>query len=148
MLKKLKWTPFAILLWLLTNGCATPQPPDVFVFENMEQRFTTDPKTGHTILTPSPACEAAIGEMSCGHGVSILTGAEVFVGENSNHLFKNKKWSELRAESVYVPAVESYAPLSTYIINSCNKMGCNTQVDQFTIKLDSLNGVLGAIQNP
>lgn len=65
----------------------------------------------------------------------------------SSWLNGTKSWSKLKEESAYLPAVESYAPLSTYIINSCNKMHCSDQVDRFKVKLDSLNGVAGALQN-
>lgn len=89
-----------------------------------------------------------IEEPSCGHGVSIMTGREVFVGNQTAHYFNGKSWGALQEESVYVPAVESMAPLETYIINSCKKMGCNDNVDQFKVKLNSLNGIQGAIVNP
>lgn len=58
-----------------------------------------------------------------------------------------KPWSTVKKQSAYLPAIESYAPLSTYIINACEKMHCSDQVDLFKVKLDSLNGVAGALQN-
>lgn len=91
---------------------------------------------------------AQISEMACGHGVSIMTGAEIYVGDAAQHLYKGKPWSALKAESVYVPAVESYAPLATYLINTCKRFNCNTELDAFRVKLNSLNGVAGAISNP
>jgi hypothetical protein len=126
----------------------SPKPPDVFVFENMTQRLSTDPATGHLMLTASPTCMERIKEPECGHGVSIVSGAEVFIGEAKGTWFGGKPWSQVKRESVYVPAVESYAPLATYIINSCKKMGCSADVDKFKVKLDSLNGISGAINNP
>jgi hypothetical protein len=139
----MKWLPFIILLLLALNGCV--HIPDVYVFEVLNQRLSIDPITKHEILTPSPTCVAKIQENSCMHGVSIMTGSEIFVGEKT--LYKNKKASELQSESVLLPAIESYAPLETYIINSCKKMGCDSTVDQFKVKLDGLNGIAGAIKN-
>lgn len=136
-----------LVLALCLVGCSSP-PPDVMVFEYLQPHLSTDPVNSHLVLTASPTCLAKIGESECGHGVSIVTGTEVFVGEGPLHLYKGKKWSELRAESVYVPAVESYAPLSAYMIDMCKKMDCSSQVDAFRIKLNSLNGISGAISNP
>ncbi len=65
-------------------------------------------------------------------------GATVMVSSWLNDL---KPWSQVRRESIYLPAEESYAPLSTYIINQCKKSNCNEQVNAFKVKLDSLNGV-------
>lgn len=143
--------PNALRLLLLIISCVfltscSPKIPDVFVFESLEQRLSTDPMSGHLILSPSPTCMKQIKEVSCGHGVKIVSGEEIFVGEIT--LYAGKKWSELKAESIYVPAKESYAPLSAYIINSCKKMNCDSQVDAFKVKLDSLNGISGAMKNP
>lgn len=84
---------------------------------------------------------AKIGEPECGHGTYIMSGKEIFVGESPKTFFNKKPWSQLRRESILVPAVESYSPVSKYIINSCEKMGCNDQVQRFKVKLDSLNGI-------
>lgn len=145
-LKKLKYFLSAILCSLQIS-CATP-PPDVFVFEHLGQHLVTDPVSMHLVLKPSPLCMEKIQESECGHGVSIVTGREVYIGENKANLFNEKAWSKIHSTAILVPAVESYAPLSTYIINTCKKMDCSDQVDAFKIKLDSLNGVMGAIQNP
>lgn len=136
-----------MLSFMLLSACA-PKPPDVFVFEYLAQHLANDPATGHLLLTPSPACMKQIQEVECGHGVSIVSGTEIFIGEEKAHWFKNKPWSQIKRESVYVPAVESYAPLAAYIIDSCKKMKCSDQVDAFRIKLDSLNGIPGAVANP
>ena len=144
MQSKIRWSLFAISSWLLIS-CATP--PNVFVFEHLEARLTTDPKTGHTMLTPSPACMRAVKEMECGHGVSIVSGDEIFVGEAEKFRFNGKPWSQLRSESVYLPAEESYAPLAKYIINSCKQNNCDEQVNRFKVKLDSLNGIPGSVKN-
>ncbi len=93
------------------------------------------------MLEPDPVCMNEIGEVECGHGVYIMSGKEIFIGEEKGHLLNGKKWSELKAQSVYVPAEESYAPLATFIINSCEKLSCNDQVDRYKIKLDSLGAV-------
>lgn len=89
-----------------------------------------------------------IGEPECGHCVWIVSGKEAFIGENQGHWLNGKTWSKIRSQSAYLPAVESYAPLATYIINSCKKMGCDSDVEKFKVKLDSLNGVSGALSNP
>lgn len=134
---------FLILLilccFLLGIDACSPQPPDIYAFEHLGSRVTTDAKTGHLILSPSPTCMQQIQESECGRGVSIVSGKEIFVGEQNAHLFNGKPWSKVRDESIYLPAVESYAPLATYIINSCKKMGCSSDVDKFKVKLNFLN---------
>ncbi len=139
----MKWLLLCSLpLWL---SCAT-SPPDVPVFENLSQHLGTDPKTGHMILKPSPVCLKEIGEFECGHGVYIVSKREIFVGEKAPHLFGKKPWSQVKRESIYVPAAESYAPMTTWIINSCEKLNCSDQVTRFKVKVDSLSGI-GAIIN-
>lgn len=131
-------------LWLLAS-CATP--PNIYAFEHLDSKMLIDPDTKHEVLVPSPACFKALGEFECGHGVAIVTGDEIFVGENPKFWFKGKPWSRLRRESVYLPAEESYAPLATYVINSCKQNNCDDQVNRFKVKLDGLNGIPGAIKN-
>lgn len=142
MLKPLKCTLLLILLWSLTS-CAT-KPPDIAVFEYLTQHLGKDPETGHILLRPSPACMKAIQEAECGHGVYIVSGKEIFIGEKAPNLFNGKTWTEIKSSSVYLPAKESYAPLVTYIINSCKKANCDEQVDKFKIKIDSLKGITEA----
>lgn len=153
MLKKLSALPFVISFCLLTS--CTPQPPDIFVFEPLTQRVATNPVNGHLELHPSPLCMEKIKEVECGHGVSVMTGREVFIGENPENMFDGldadpvtkkifkvkKPWSKLRPQSMIIPALESYAPLSVYMINACKKMNCNDQVDRFRVKLNSLNEI-------
>lgn len=141
---------FAITLfmWACILSSCTPKPPNVPACEHLAQRLSTDPKTGHMILSPSPTCMKHISEPECGHCVMIISGVEFFVGESTAVQLKGKPWSKIRQESVYLPAVESYAPLSAYVIDACKKMNCSDDVDAFKIKLDSLNGVSGAISNP
>lgn len=145
MLKKLRWSLSAASLALLAS--CTPSPPDVYVFEYLSYHMETDPKDGHFLIVPSPTCTKQIKESECGHGVSIVSGKEIFVGEGKSTWFKGKPWSQLKRESIYVPAVESYAPLSAYIIDACAHMNCNDQVDAFKVKLNSLNGVSDAVSN-
>lgn len=97
------------------------------------------------MLSSSPTCMKQISEPECGHGVSIMLGREIFVGEGAGHWMNGKPWSKLRQQSVYLPAAESYAPLATYVINSCEKMGCSGDVTKFKVKLDSLNGVAAVV---
>lgn len=146
MLRKKQWLLSVILLWSAIS-CA-PKPPDVPACEHLSQHLANDPVTGHLMLNPSPTCMEKIGEPECGHCVFIVSGTEFFIGEGKDHLFKEKPWSKLRRESVYLPAKESYAPLSVYIIDSCKKMHCSGELEKFKVKLDSLNGVNGAISNP
>jgi hypothetical protein len=136
-----------LTVFLLFSACSTA-PPDIYVFEHLPERIYTDSSTGHITFAPSPTCMKEIGESSCGHGISIVSGKELFLGENPGHWYNNKPWSVLRRQSIYLPAAESYAPLATYIINSCKKMGCSSDVDKFKVKLNSLNGIAGAIENP
>lgn len=79
-----------------------------------------------------------IKEPECGRGVSIVKGEEIFIGELDGHLFNGKKWSEIRSESIYIPAKESYSPLAAYIIDQCKAANCEDDVDRFKVKLDSL----------
>lgn len=144
---KLKWPLSVLSCALLLNAC-TPKPPDVPACEFLEQRLSTDPVSGHLILTPSPTCEKQVGEPECGHCVYIVSGREVFIGEGADHRLNGKPWSALRAEAIYLPAVESYAPLTTYIINACKKMDCDSQVTRFKVKLDSLKGIAPALKGP
>lgn len=138
MQKKPAWLPFAILSWLLISaGCATT-PPDIPACEHLSSRVYTDPKTGHDMLEPSPACFAAIGEMECGHCVWIMSGKEAIIGEKPGTWFNGKPWSKLKEQSVYMPAEESYAPLAAYAINACKKMNCSNDVNRFKVKLNSL----------
>jgi hypothetical protein len=146
-LNRLKCLLFAISSCFQINGCATA-PPDVFVFERLSERLYVDPVTKDEMYAPSPTCMAQIAETSCGHGVSVISGKEIFIGNGPTHLFDKKTWDQIQMESILLPAVESYAPLATYMINACKKMNCSSQVDQFKIKLDSLNGVQGALITP
>ncbi len=81
----------------------------------------------------------AINEPECGHCTYIVSGKEIFIGESPATYLNKKPWSQLKAESVYVPAVESYAPLITYIINACKKMNCSKEVERYSTKLDKLS---------
>ena len=132
------------LLYLSLTNC-TPNIPDVPVCEPLDQWTSVDAKTGHTLLNPSPTCETEVGEASCGHCIFIVSQKEAFVGEGAKHLLLGKKWSELKTESAYLPAKESYAPLATYIINACKKMNCNAQVTKFKVQLDHLGSLKAAI---
>jgi len=118
-------------------SCAT-KPPDVFVFKHLSQRIATDPSTGHLLLKPSPTCMKEIKEVECGRGRSIVSGQIVFVGEDKKTWFNKKPWSQLRRESILVPAEESYAPIATYLINSCKQANCSDELTKFKVKVDSV----------
>ncbi len=141
-MKKLN-APASLLLIALCaflTDCASA-PPDVFVFEHLEQRLLTDPITGHLFLKASPVCLKEINEPECGHGVSIVSGKTIFVGEEKEVQFNGKPWSQIRRESIMMPAEESYAPLAAWIINSCAKEKCSAAVDRFKVKLDFLEKI-------
>lgn len=142
----IRWTLFAALSLSLIS-CATA-PPDVFVFEALEQHLQLDPTTMHLFLVPSPVCQKEIGEIECGHGVAIVSKKEIFVGENALHRFNNKPWSQVKRESIYMPAAESYAPMEDYMINSCKKMNCNDQVTRFKLKPDSFKAIGDVLRRP
>jgi len=125
-------------LFALLLSCA-PQPPDVPVCEALAQHLAQDLGSGHLVLKPSPACVAAINEPECGHCTYIVSGHQVYVGEAQASWLNGKPWSAIKAESVYVPSVESYAPLATYIINACKQMNCSDAVTKFKVKVDSVN---------
>ncbi len=135
MLKKLRCSLFVLLSGLAS---CTPSPPDVPVCEGLTKRLTTDPTTGHVILSPSPTCEIEIDEPECGHCVYIVSGKQIFIGENAKHQLGGKPWSLVKAESIMLPAVESYAPLSAYIINACKKAGCSADASKFQKVLSPL----------
>ena len=128
----------SIILYASLTSCAI-SPPDVFVFQSLEQHVGIDEATGHTILKPSPACMTNIQEFECGHGTSIVSGKEIFVGEKEGRYFEGKPWSQIKRESILVPAKESYAPLVEYIINSCAKLKCDKDVTRFKVKIDTVN---------
>lgn len=120
-------------------SCNTlPAPPDVYAFEHLNSRTYTD-DNGKIMFKPSPTCMEKIGEVECGHGVSIVTGNQIYVGENEPNLFNKKPWSQVRAESIYLPAEESYAPISVYIINNCIKFKCSDAVTRFKVKVDTVD---------
>lgn len=133
---------FAILSCSLINCSRTPAPPDVPACTHLTQRLYQDPVTKHVMLAPSPVCMKEVGEAECGHCVYIISGKEVFIGEEKGHWLNGKPWSKIRQQSVYLPALESYAPLSTYIINSCAKLKCDDEVNRFRIKLKPLDETL------
>lgn len=136
-LNKCKSKLLITLSFLLTSGC-TLSPPDVAVFENLQQYLANDPVSGHLILKPSPTCMKEIGEAECGHGIFTVSKKQVFVGERPENYFNKKPWSVLRQQSVLVPAEESYAPMAAFIINSCKKNHCDKEVEKFKIKLGIL----------
>lgn len=138
----------SIILFVLLISACTPSPPDVPVCANLTQHLGTDPVSGHLILKASPTCMAQIGEVECGHCTYVISGKEIFVGELPTHLLNGKTWSKIKTQSILLPAVESYAPLATYVIDACQKMNCSSQVAGFKIKLDSLNGISALLQNP
>lgn len=145
MPKKLVWTLLSPLFLSLLN-CASI--PDVYVFEHLAQRVTTDPVSGHMVLKPSPTCMKQIKEAECGHGVSIITRKQIFVGEDKAHWYDGKPWSQLRRESVYLPAQESYAPLSKALINFCAQSDCNDDVDKFRVIQGELTSITDVISQP
>lgn len=82
-----------------------------------------------------------VGESECGHCSYTMEKKSIFVGEKEKYHFNGKPWSQLRRESILVPAQESYAPMITYMINACKKMNCDDEVNKFRVKLDSLDGI-------
>lgn len=130
-----------LILFSIFILSACDSPPDVPVFEDLQPHMGTNPANGHIELRPDPACEKAIKEPACGHGVYIMSKKEIFVGEQKANYFNGKPWSVLKAQSIYLPAQESYAPLATYIINQCKKSNCSDQVDRFKVRLDELKSI-------
>jgi hypothetical protein len=137
MLKKNRYLPSVLWCTLAANGCI-PQPPDVPVCESLTKRLKKDSATGHVILSPSPTCEVEIEEPECGHCVYIVSGREIYLGNKEGHTLGGKTWADIQAEAVLLPAQESYAPLATYIINSCEKEGCSMYAQKFKAKLSPL----------
>jgi len=125
---------------LFYSSCA-PKPPDVPVCEQLAQRITKD-VNGHIIMKPSPTCMEKISEAECGHCTYIISGKEIFIGEKESTFFNGKSWSTLKAQSILVPAKESYAPMAAYMINACKKMDCNEDVNRFRVKIGTLSGAV------
>lgn len=67
-----------------------------------------------------------------------MSGKIIFVGEDEKNHFNGKPWSQLQSQSILVPAEESYAPLSTYIINSCKAANCSDDITRFKVKIDAV----------
>ena len=139
MPRNARW-PLLFALYACLNSCASP--PDVPACEHLGQRLAEDPVTRHLVLSPSPTCTKRVGEKECGHCVKIVSGREFFVGEKKDTWFNGKPWSQIRRESILLPAVEAYAPLSSYLINECKKASCNGDVTRFRVKLGTLNEVV------
>ncbi len=131
----------SIILFASLTNC-TEKPPDVPVCENLPQRLSKDSKTDHLMLVPSPTCMKEIGEVECGHCTFIVSGKEIYVGEEKEHLFNDKPWSQLKLESIYVPAKESYAKIAAYMINSCKRANCSAEVTKFKVKIDGLKSAV------
>lgn len=130
------WRAGLTALVVLLAAC-TPKPPDVPVCEHLDRVLVVDPATGHQMLDASPACLEKIGEPVCGHCVYIVSGKEIFVGEDPKNFFEGMAWSEIRDSSVQVPA-KSYADLAAYIINACKKTGCSEDVTRFRVRIGKL----------
>lgn len=137
-MQKLKWMllPLSMLLF-----ACSPSPPDVPVCGDLKQKLSKDPITNHLILTPNPVCEEKIAEIECGHCTYIVSGNEIYIGEDKKNwvdLGKGKKsWSQISDEAIRVPA-ESYEKIAEYMINSCEKTGCNADLNRFKVKIDSV----------
>lgn len=131
---------FSTVLFASLTSC-TPKPPDVPVCKHLAQRLATDPVSGHLLLRPSPTCKREIGEVECGRCTFIVSGKTFFVGEAVKTHFNGKPWSQLRRESILVPAVESYAPITAYMINSCKSLNCSDDVTKFKVKIDEVKDV-------
>lgn len=137
----------SIILCVFLTNCVE-KPPDVPVCEDLPQRMSKDTMTGHLLLSPSPTCMKQINEPECGHCTFIVSGKEIYVGEDKNHRFNGKPWSQLKLESIYVPAVESYSKIATYMINACKRAGCSDEVTKFKVKLDSLQSAKQGSKSP
>jgi hypothetical protein len=136
----MKWLLLVISLNLLTN-CAV-QPPNVPLFIELGQHIVKDPITGDILLKPSPTCYEKIHELECLYGIYTMDGKEVFVGNNPINYFNGKSADQIKEESLLAPSIETYAPIATYIINSCKALNCSSDVTKFKVKIDSLKGAL------
>lgn len=118
MPKTPKWPRLTVWCWFgvsFVSACTTVVVPDIPVCEDLTPVTKRVPDTGHIIMRMSPACTEHIGEPACGHCTYIVSGREIFIGEKIEHRFNGRPWSEVRGESVILPAVESYAPLAAYL---------------------------------
>ena len=138
------WLPKEIALALLSfslllQTSCDKAPPDVPACEHFNETIENDPVTGHTLLKPAPICMEEIKEPRCGHCIWIVSKKVQYVGEKKETWLNGKPWSQLRDESVLLPAEESYGPVSAHMINQCKKLNCSDEVDRFKIKLNVFN---------
>lgn len=129
--------PLLMLLLVLLANC-DGKIPDVPACKHLKQRLAKDPATGHLVLKASPTCWKEIGEVECGRCKWIMSEKIQFVGENPKTWLNGKPWSQLHDEAILLPAEESYAPLSSYAINTCAKVKCDAEVSKFKVKADWL----------
>ena len=112
----------SVLFVLILNvGCV--KPPDVWVCRDLTEKVViTEDAFGveEMNLRGNPVCLSEIKENRCGYCVRSISGTHTYVGEDSTHQLEGKKWSEMRIDSVMLPA-DSYAALKEFIINSCKK---------------------------
>lgn len=126
-----------MISFALTASC-TSTPPDIAACKPLDKLVFVDKNSGSTRTVPSPTCQKNIQEDECGYCVRIVSGNSFFVGEAKAHQFSGKPWSQLRSESIYLPAAESYSPLAAYILKVCAEDGCSTQLTKFKTKIDAL----------
>lgn len=86
-------------------------------------------------MAPSPTCMKQIGEAECGYCIYTITGEDLYIGESAGHMLNGKPWSQVKAESVMLPAEESYAPLVTYLAYACQQFACREVVTRADKKL-------------
>jgi hypothetical protein len=82
-----------------------------------------------------------IKERECGACTYTVTQRKKYIGEKKENWFNGKPWSQLRKESILVPAEESYAPMVAHIINSCKARGCDKEITKFKVKIDSMEKI-------
>ena len=134
--RKKNWTLF-IILCVLPISCAI-KPPDVVVCKSLQKHLLYDADDNRLIQKPSPTCHKQIKEPECGACTYIVSGRKKYIGNKKENHFNGKSWKQIKEQSILVPAEESYAPLATYIINSCKKANCDKDVNRFKIKVESL----------
>lgn len=126
-----------LLLLIILSGLLVSckqVPPDVPVCQHLEQRKIFDADSVTLKVRPSPACMMEIAEPECGQCTYIRSGKQIYIGNKKENWFNGKSWDDLRYSAVIVPSEESFAPILTYMINSCKASECNKDITRFKVR--------------
>lgn len=128
-----------VLCGFVLSGCLSP--PDILVCRDLpERKIETRDEFGVINITikENPVCIKEIKEPRCGYCVWTITKKPMYVGNNPEHQFAKKTWSEIRSTSVLLP-LDSYVAIKRFINNSCKKHGdCRDDLGDWQNALDEI----------